>query len=160
VQGTCVLDTGCRGARLLVWLILNDRVQPSFIAGVLQGGGCVCAMMMMAGCAAHTVQASTAANSGSLQVGACQYNAVGRKPYQTYPQKPYQTETQINPQVGHSPHDAVRSPFNPTQSLTTARSRPPPLHRSSAAAVNTGRTCVTTPDNNHHTKHRRMIVGC
>jgi len=26
--------TGCRGARLLVWLILNDRVQPSFIAGV------------------------------------------------------------------------------------------------------------------------------
>jgi hypothetical protein len=34
VQGTCVLDTGCRGARLLVWLILNDRVQPSFIAGV------------------------------------------------------------------------------------------------------------------------------
>jgi hypothetical protein len=34
VQGTCVFDTGCRGARLLVWLILNDRVQPSFIAGV------------------------------------------------------------------------------------------------------------------------------
>jgi hypothetical protein len=34
VQGTCVLDTGCRGARLLVWLVLNDRVQPSFIAGV------------------------------------------------------------------------------------------------------------------------------
>jgi hypothetical protein len=26
--------TGCRGARLLVWLILNDRVQPSLIAGV------------------------------------------------------------------------------------------------------------------------------
>ena len=26
--------TGCRGARLLVWLILNDRVQPSCIAGV------------------------------------------------------------------------------------------------------------------------------
>jgi hypothetical protein len=35
VQGTCVLDTGGRGARLLVWLILNDRAQPSFIAGVL-----------------------------------------------------------------------------------------------------------------------------
>jgi hypothetical protein len=34
VQGTCVFDTGCRGARLLVKLILNDRVQPSFIAGV------------------------------------------------------------------------------------------------------------------------------
>ena len=28
MQGTCV-------ARLLVWLVLNDRVQPSFIAGVL-----------------------------------------------------------------------------------------------------------------------------
>jgi hypothetical protein len=38
VQGTCALGTGCRGARLLVWLILNDRVQPSFIAGV----GCAC----------------------------------------------------------------------------------------------------------------------
>jgi hypothetical protein len=25
------LYTGCRGARLLEWLILNDRVQPSFI---------------------------------------------------------------------------------------------------------------------------------
>ena len=35
MQGTCVSDTGCRGARLLVWLILNDRVQPSLIAGVL-----------------------------------------------------------------------------------------------------------------------------
>jgi hypothetical protein len=34
VQGTCDNITGCRGARLLVWLILNDRVQPSFIAGV------------------------------------------------------------------------------------------------------------------------------
>ena len=35
MQGTCSFDTGCRGARLLVWLILNDRVQPSFIAGVV-----------------------------------------------------------------------------------------------------------------------------
>jgi hypothetical protein len=34
VQETCDNITGCRGARLLVWLILNDRVQPSFIAGV------------------------------------------------------------------------------------------------------------------------------
>jgi hypothetical protein len=34
VQGTCDDITGCRGTRLLVWLILNDRVQPSFIAGV------------------------------------------------------------------------------------------------------------------------------
>jgi hypothetical protein len=34
VQGTCAFGTGCRGARLLVWLILNDRVQPSLIAGV------------------------------------------------------------------------------------------------------------------------------
>ena len=34
MQGTCVFGTGCRGARLLVWLILNDRVQPSLIAGV------------------------------------------------------------------------------------------------------------------------------
>jgi hypothetical protein len=43
VQGTCAFGTGCRGARLLVWLILNDRVQPSFIAGVgvcsMPGGG-------------------------------------------------------------------------------------------------------------------------
>jgi hypothetical protein len=30
-----VINTiGCRGARLLVWLILNDRTQPSLIAGV------------------------------------------------------------------------------------------------------------------------------
>ena len=36
MQETCVNITGCRGARLLVWLILNDRVQPSFIAGVLK----------------------------------------------------------------------------------------------------------------------------
>jgi hypothetical protein len=36
VQGTCVFDTGCRGARLLVWLILNDRVHLSFIAGVVE----------------------------------------------------------------------------------------------------------------------------
>jgi hypothetical protein len=35
VQGICVFGTGCRGARLLVWLILNDRVQTSFIAGVV-----------------------------------------------------------------------------------------------------------------------------
>ena len=35
MQGPCVFDTGCRGARLLAWLILNDRVQPSLIAGVL-----------------------------------------------------------------------------------------------------------------------------
>jgi len=35
IQGACVFDTGCRGACLLVWLILNDRVQPSFIAGVV-----------------------------------------------------------------------------------------------------------------------------
>ena len=35
MQGTCAFDTGCRGACLLVWLILNDRVQPSFIAGVV-----------------------------------------------------------------------------------------------------------------------------
>ena len=35
MQGTCVFGTGCRGARLVVWLILNDRVQPSFIAGVI-----------------------------------------------------------------------------------------------------------------------------
>ena len=34
MQGTCALNTGCRGARLLAWLILNDRVQPSLIAGV------------------------------------------------------------------------------------------------------------------------------
>jgi hypothetical protein len=34
VQGTCVFGTGCRGTRLLAWLILNDRVRPSFIAGV------------------------------------------------------------------------------------------------------------------------------
>jgi hypothetical protein len=34
VQGTCVFGTGCRGARL-VRLILNDRVQPSLIAGVI-----------------------------------------------------------------------------------------------------------------------------
>jgi hypothetical protein len=34
VQGTCDNITGCTGARLLVWLILKDRVQPSFIAGV------------------------------------------------------------------------------------------------------------------------------
>jgi len=39
VQGTCAFGTGCRGARLLVWLILNDRVQPSLIAGVVV---CVC----------------------------------------------------------------------------------------------------------------------
>ena len=31
-------STGRRGARLLVWLILNDRVQPSFIAGVSPSG--------------------------------------------------------------------------------------------------------------------------
>jgi hypothetical protein len=35
VQGTCVFGTGCRGARPLVWLIFNDRVQPSLIAGVV-----------------------------------------------------------------------------------------------------------------------------
>ena len=35
MQGPCVFGTGCRGARLLAWLILNDRVQPSLIAGVL-----------------------------------------------------------------------------------------------------------------------------
>ena len=34
MQGTCAFGTGCRGARLLAWLILNARVQPSFIAGV------------------------------------------------------------------------------------------------------------------------------
>jgi hypothetical protein len=32
VQGTCGFDTGCRGAHLLVRLILNDRVSPSFVA--------------------------------------------------------------------------------------------------------------------------------
>jgi hypothetical protein len=51
VQGTCGFDTGYRGARLLVWLILNDRVRPSFIAGVRHAidvhcvsyrEGCVC----------------------------------------------------------------------------------------------------------------------
>jgi hypothetical protein len=46
VQGTCVFGTGCRGARLLVRLILYDRVQPSLIAGVTGG------------CAAHTEQVS------------------------------------------------------------------------------------------------------
>ena len=34
MQGTCAFGTGCRGASLLVWLILKDRVQPSLIAGV------------------------------------------------------------------------------------------------------------------------------
>ena len=34
MQGTWVFDTGCRGARLLVWLIRNDHVQPLFITGV------------------------------------------------------------------------------------------------------------------------------
>jgi hypothetical protein len=38
VQGTRDNITGCRGARLLVWLILNDRVLPSFIAGVYREG--------------------------------------------------------------------------------------------------------------------------
>jgi hypothetical protein len=42
VQGTCVFGTGCRGARLLVSLILNDRVQPSFIAGVVNMGADWC----------------------------------------------------------------------------------------------------------------------
>jgi len=32
-----IRSAGCRGARLLVWLILKDRVQPSFIAGVREG---------------------------------------------------------------------------------------------------------------------------
>jgi hypothetical protein len=61
VQGTCVFGTGCRGARLLVWLILNDRVRPSsysvcallqihsppckihtaYVWRILQGGGCL-----------------------------------------------------------------------------------------------------------------------
>ena len=44
MQGTCVFGTGCMGARLLVWLVLNDRVQPSFIAGV---------------CISHSVSAHT-----------------------------------------------------------------------------------------------------
>ena len=34
MQGTCAFGTGCRAARLLAWLILNERVQPSLIAGV------------------------------------------------------------------------------------------------------------------------------
>jgi hypothetical protein len=51
VQVNCVFDTGCRGARLLVWLILNDRAQPSLIVGVRHAidvqcvsyrEGCVC----------------------------------------------------------------------------------------------------------------------
>jgi hypothetical protein len=36
VQGTCAFGTGCRGSRLLVWLILKDRVQPLLIAGVVR----------------------------------------------------------------------------------------------------------------------------
>jgi hypothetical protein len=42
VQGSCGFDTGCRGARLLVWLILNDRVRPSLIAGVLHTAHVAC----------------------------------------------------------------------------------------------------------------------
>ena len=36
MQGICAFGTGCRGAHLPVWLIFNDRIQPSFMAGVLQ----------------------------------------------------------------------------------------------------------------------------
>ena len=42
MQGTCAFGAGCRGARLLVWLILNDRVQPSFVAGVVTAGVQAC----------------------------------------------------------------------------------------------------------------------
>jgi hypothetical protein len=84
--------TGCRGARLLVWLILNDRVQPSLIAGVrrcvyrdpckvhtpyaikyLTGRG---ACMATPSCKIHTVYIYTAVSYREMLVVGCFWTTV------------------------------------------------------------------------------------
>ena len=66
MQGTCVFDTGCRGAGLLAWLILNDRLQPSFTAGVG-----VCAAAYRDGC-------------GHTDTPSCKVHSVYRYTYMPY----------------------------------------------------------------------------
>jgi hypothetical protein len=73
-----LFDTGCKGARLLVWLILDDRVQPSlFIAGVIP---------RMAPCGTHLTRGLIRKGSEGVLAIARQCVSRGLCPSGTQPQ--------------------------------------------------------------------------